>query len=276
MAGKDYYEILGLRSDATDAEIKAAYRRLALKYHPDRNLGDKLAEKRCKEISEAYGVLMDRKKRAQYNFGYRGSGDYRFQYTQGDIFQDMFRDPNTSEVFRELSREFERFGFRFDRDFINHVFFGGEGFLFGGIFFGGPIYGRKTYRIYPSSNRVFEQTWGKSVSGRRRPQIRKDEGMLAKIGKGISRYLLGTGSREESGQMKGPDIQYSIYISQEEAAKGTRIKVAYPRGRKQERLSVRIPPGVKSGTKLRLASKGLEGGNGALPGDLYLRITVSK
>ena len=163
MAGKDYYEILGLRSDATDAEIKAAYRRLALKYHPDRNPGDKLTEERFKEISEAYGVLMDRKKRAQYNFGYRGSGDYRFHYTQGDIFQDMFRDPNTSEVFRELSREFERSGFRFDRDFINHVFFGGEGFLFGGIFFGGPIYGRKTYRIYPSSNRVFEQTWRKSV-----------------------------------------------------------------------------------------------------------------
>jgi len=64
MAGKDYYEILGLRSDATDAEIKAAYRRLALKYHPDRNLGDNLTEERFKEISEAYGVLMDRKKRA--------------------------------------------------------------------------------------------------------------------------------------------------------------------------------------------------------------------
>jgi len=57
MAGKDYYEILGLRSDATDAEIKAAYRRLALKYHPDRNLGDKLAEERFKG-SLPFGTLL--------------------------------------------------------------------------------------------------------------------------------------------------------------------------------------------------------------------------
>jgi DnaJ-class molecular chaperone len=276
MTVRDYYEILGLRGDATEAEIKTAYRKLALKYHPDRNPGDKLAEERFKAISEAYGVLMDREKKAQYDLGYRGYGRYGFHYTQRDIFQDMFTDPNTSEIFRELSREFERYGLRFDQNFVNHVFFGGRGFLFGGIFFGGPISGRKAYRIYPSPNRAFGQTMRESVWGKRGPQIRKDEGIVAKIGRKISLYLLGTASRGESGQRKGRDIRYSIYISQEEAAKGTKITVAYPRKGKPERLSVRIPPGVKSGTKLRLANKGLEGGNGALPGDLYLRITVSK
>ena len=270
MAGKDYYEILGLRGDATQTHIKSAYRKLALKYHPDRNPNDRLAEERFKEISEAYGVLMDRGKRAQYDLGRRGYGDHRFDYTQRDIFQDMFKDPNSSEVFRELSREFERFGFRFDRNFVNHVFFGGRGFLFGGIFFGGPIVGRKGFGIHPSPNDVFRQTVRESASAEKRPQIRKDKGIFAKIGRGINRYLLGT-----AGQTGGSDIYYTIHISPEEAAKGTRIKVSYARGKRREKLSVRIPPGVQSGTKLRLANKGLEGGNGVSPGDLYLRVTVS-
>ncbi|MCK5553949.1 MAG: DnaJ domain-containing protein [Deltaproteobacteria bacterium] len=90
MAENDYYEILGLRRDATRAQIKSAYRKLAFKYHPDRNPNDRLAEARFKEISEAYGVLMDKGKRPQYDLGRRGYGDYRFHYTQSDIFQDMF------------------------------------------------------------------------------------------------------------------------------------------------------------------------------------------
>ncbi len=276
MGGKDYYEILGLRRGAPEAEIKKVYRKLVLKYHPDRNPGDKSAEERFKEVSEAYAVLMDKEKRAQYDLGQRGDAGYRFHYTQRDIFQDMFRDPNASKVFRELSKEFERSGFRFDQDFINHVFFGGRGFVFGGFFFGSPILGRKAFRTDSSPNRFFEHTMMESVSGRRKPQIHQDEGILAKIGHRLSQYLLGTTSREDSGHRKGGDIQYTICISQEESVNGMRIKVAYSRGMKQERLSVKIPPGVKPGTKLRLANKGLEGGNGTLPGDLYLRIEVSK
>ena len=75
--------------------------------------------------------------------------------------------------------------------------------------------------------------------------------------------------------MAGKDY-YEILGLRSDAAKGTRVKVAYPRGRKQERLSVRIPPGGKPGTKLRVANKGLEGGNGAWRGDLSLRIEVSQ
>jgi DnaJ-class molecular chaperone len=276
VGGTDYYEILGLKRDASEPEIKRAYRRLALKYHPDRNPCDKSAEERFKGISEAYAVLMDKEKRAQYDLGQREYSDYRFRYTQRDIFQDMFRDPNASQVFRELSREFERYGFRFDRDFINHMFFGGRGFVFGGIFFGAPIFGPRGHGIYSSPNRSFEQTEGEAVSGTKSAKIRGDEGILAKIGQRISRYLLGTPSSKESTQRKGSDILYTIYISQEEATTGTRVTVAYPRGERKEKLSVRIPPGVKPGTKLRLANKGLGGGIGVLSGDLYLLIKVSK
>jgi len=65
MAKKDYYEILGVSRDATEEEIKKAYRKLALKYHPDRNPGDKEAEEKFKEVTEAYEVLKDKEKRAR-------------------------------------------------------------------------------------------------------------------------------------------------------------------------------------------------------------------
>ncbi|MBI5025717.1 MAG: molecular chaperone DnaJ [Nitrospirae bacterium] len=103
-AAKDYYEILGVGRDATDAEIKKAFRRLARKYHPDLNPGDKAAEQKFKEISEAYEILSDPKKRADYDrFGkavFEGPGfegfrpsDFGFDFGFGgveDIFSDLF------------------------------------------------------------------------------------------------------------------------------------------------------------------------------------------
>jgi len=96
---KDYYAILGVDRNATTEDIKKAYRKLALKYHPDRNPGDKLAEEKFKEITEAYAILSDETKRAQYDrFGYVSDSDFDFNRASfeeifsfvGDIFGDIF------------------------------------------------------------------------------------------------------------------------------------------------------------------------------------------
>ncbi|MDP7671433.1 MAG: DnaJ domain-containing protein, partial [Vicinamibacterales bacterium] len=75
MSKRDYYEVLGVARDASDQDVKSAYRKLALKYHPDRNPGDAAAEEHFKEAAEAYSVLADREKRAAYDrFGHAGLG----------------------------------------------------------------------------------------------------------------------------------------------------------------------------------------------------------
>src|SRR5688572_29202109 len=100
MAERDYYEVLGVKSGATPDEIKKAYRRLALKYHPDKNPGDKAAEDRFKEASNAYEVLSDPEKRSAYDqrgrMGVEDLGFHGFRNTEdiyanfGDIFADLF------------------------------------------------------------------------------------------------------------------------------------------------------------------------------------------
>ena len=113
MNKKDYYHILGIERGATEEEIKKAYRKLALLYHPDRNQGDKEAEKKFKEISEAYAVLSDRKKRTAYDrFGYS-----RFQqkYQPEDIFSGI----NFGDLFQEF--------FRFDDESWSSFFCKGRG-----------------------------------------------------------------------------------------------------------------------------------------------------
>ncbi len=206
MATRDYYDILGVSKKAGDEEIKRAYRKLAMKYHPDRNPNKKEAEERFKEINEAYAVLSDKEKRKQYDtFGAEG---FRQRFTQEDIFRGFDFDEILSGLFGGRGKREFRFG-------------GRGGFDFGDFF-------------------------------------------------------TGQGGFQDMGRMpqKGQDILYELSISLEEAAAGGERRISYRKNGKIEEVSVRIPKGIATGKKLRLAGKGMVGKNGGPSGDLYLHISV--
>ncbi len=96
MAKKDYYDILGVQKTASEDDIKKAYRKLALKYHPDRNPGNKQAEEQFKEINEAYAVLSDKDKRKEYDT--YGMSGFQQKYTQEDIYRNF----NIGDLFKDL------------------------------------------------------------------------------------------------------------------------------------------------------------------------------
>jgi len=206
MATRDYYDILGMSKNASDEEIKRAYRKLAMKYHPDRNPNKKEAEERFKEINEAYAVLSDKEKRRQYDT--IGAEGFRQRFTQEDIFR----------------------GFDFDE--ILSGLFGGRG--------------RREFR-----------------SGGRG-------------GFDFGDFFAGQGGYQDLGRMpqRGEDILYELSISLEEAAMGGEKKISYRKDGKIQEVSVRIPKGINTGKKLRLAGKGMQGKKGGPPGDLYLQISV--
>ncbi len=268
---RDYYQLLGISAEATPEEIKRVYRRLALEYHPDRNPGDRRAEERFKEISEAYGVLIDPKKRRQYDTlrqaGFR-PGDAGFRYRQEDIFRDVFSNPSTSAIFDELRREFQRMGFRFDDRFFQQTFFGGRGFVFGGVFVMGP-------------GDVFSRTFGrKPVERQRREPVERQApdrpalpgGVLKAAGRKVKNFLSGLW-RGDWITTQGPDLYAELSVTAEEARQGIKKPVAVRRNGEREELLVTIPPGVGTGTRLRLKEKGTTGPHGTL-GDLYLTIRV--
>jgi len=136
---KDYYGILGLHPEATEEEIRKAYRRLALQWHPDRNAGNPQAEERFKEISEAYAVLIDPSRRREYDRARRAGTPYEFRHSQEDLFRDLFADPRASAIFEELAREFERIGMRVDRHYFHQTLFGGRTVVTGGVFVVTPL-----------------------------------------------------------------------------------------------------------------------------------------
>ena len=124
-AKRDYYAVLGVKKGAPDGEIKKAYRKLAMQYHPDRNQGDKGAEEKFKEVSEAYAVLSDKRKRQEYDtVGYSG---FHKRYTQEDIFKgfdigDLFKDygGGSEDIFSTLFSGGKRTSNRVNfKDFFN-------------------------------------------------------------------------------------------------------------------------------------------------------------
>jgi curved DNA-binding protein len=199
LAQQDYYEILGLKKGASADEIKKAYRKLAVKYHPDKNPGDKKAEDRFKEINEAYAVLSDPQKKSQYD--QFGSTGFHQRYSQEDIFRGF----NAGDIFRE-------FGLGSD-DVFSRIF-GGAG---GGGFRQGGRYGMRS---------------------------------------------------------KGADFQMELAISFMEAFAGAEKRVSFTHGGQSEEVAVKIPAGIDSGARLRLAGKGGPGSGGGPAGDMYLDIVV--
>ncbi|MFQ5896077.1 MAG: DnaJ domain-containing protein [Nitrospinota bacterium] len=252
---KDYYEVLGLPEGASQEEVKRAYRRLALLHHPDRNPGDPEAAERFKGISEASGVLLDPQRRARYDAMRRaarwGEPADATPFDPAEVLQDLFRSPFFGELFREFGRE----GLRADRRYFRQLFFGGPGLFVGGFFFGwfGPL---------PRAG------WG-GVEERGKPPLEaRPRGSLRRW----ARRLLPAGD-QKSPQPREQDVEYVLPIGPEEARRGAvHAMLLLPEGHR-ERVSVHVPPGVRSGTRLRLRGKGRRGPGGG-SGDLYLRIRV--
>jgi len=277
---KNYYEALGVSREASAEEIKKAYRQLALKFHPDRNPGDRQAEERFKEISEAYGVLIDPEKKRQYDLLSRtpfGSGERPdFSYTQEEIFRDIFNNPRASDVFSDLGREFSRMGFRFDQRFFDHLFFGGRGFVFivGGS---GSFQDRSSGQPqYPARNpaEIFSPLLeniivphGTTLKGRAASWLfRKGIGFFL-------RRLFAGAPQPTLAEAEDLDLNYDFPLSRDAVSSATTLEFSYQRNGSLERLQVKIPAGVKDGTKLRLRGMGKSQGEKA--GDLYLKIHLT-
>ncbi len=216
----DYYKMLGVDKGAGVDEIKKAYRKLALKYHPDRNPSDKKrAEEKFKEISEAYAVLSDPEKRKQYDEF--GTDTFRQKFTQEDIFRDF----DINDILR---------GFGFGN-------LGGEFTWQGGRAGGGR---RRAYTTQRKTD-PYGDLFGQQAYGQREAPAPTDQ-----------------------------DIEYNLSITMEESVLGAEKKLSLKKGDMIEEVSVKIPAGISSGKKLRLAGKGLHGPYGGPAGDLYLNIQV--
>jgi curved DNA-binding protein len=182
---KDYYRILGVPRNASDAEIKKAYRKLAMQYHPDRNPGkEKWANEKFKEINEAYGVLGDPQKRRQYDqFG-----------TVGNI-GDIFGSPFTQATFEEMMRDFGGAGLRFDfLDDIFGDFLKGRGSSFSFRSFRGRP-GRVRFEAGPGQAINLEEIFGQA---RRPPEVHYELAISQKeASQGVRKILKRKGKRLE-------------------------------------------------------------------------------
>ncbi len=158
---KDYYKVLGVSESATAEEIKKTYRKLAFRYHPDKNPG---SEEMMKEINEAYAVLSDQKKREAYDsYRQRYGPSARDRFRQSYAEQDIFRDSDIYQIFEELSRAF---GFSRPEDiFSRSNFYGNQYQTF--EFKGPGFFGKGTFFFRPMPTGHQEQTQGFSIKQRK-------------------------------------------------------------------------------------------------------------
>jgi curved DNA-binding protein len=274
---QDYYKLLGVEKGASQGEIKKAYRKLAMKYHPDHTKGDKAAEEKFKKISEAYAVLSDKEKRKEYDtFGAEG---FRQRFSQEDIFRGF----DFGDVFRE-------FGFGGGRGGMRFNFGGGSSF---------GSHARQQQARMKGSDLVYELplTLKEVANGTSKTVSLQHQGysekVTVKIPKGLisgkKLRLAGKGSPSPLGGPPGDLFirakvlndplyraeKYDLHMNQElklsEAVLGTHISVPTLDGKQ---LSLKIPPGTKPGTKMRMSGHGLPHMKGNKKGDLYVKIQV--
>jgi len=253
---KDYYEVLGISRDVSEDEIKKAYRRLARKHHPDVNPDDQEAESRFKELSEAYAVLGDKEKRAEYDqFGHAGAGGSGFDFSHFDM--GGFR-----------SGGFDFGGFTYEDLF---------GDLLGRSRHQGPERGDSlSYSLQVSFEDAYKgvevpMTYGHMAA------CDRCHGDGSEPGSAPSSCPRCGGTGQEK-VAQGP-IQFAHACAQ---CRGTGKVISNPcsscRGRgsveKQERINVKIPAGVDTGSRVRVAGKGNAGSNGGPPGDLFITVQV--
>lgn len=250
MAKRDYYQVLEVSRTATEVEIKKAYRRLAMKYHPDRNPGDPSAEEQFKEAKEAYEVLTDDQKRGVYDQygheglqgrgGFGGGGADAFADIFGDVFGDIFgagRRGGRSQVFRGADLRYE-----LELELEQAVFGHNASVEFATLAECEPCKGSGAA---PGSKPATCDSCG-GVG-----QVRMQQGFFS--------------VQQTCPRCKG---RGQIVTQPCDSCLGQ------GRVRRKKTLSVKIPPGVDTGDRIRLTGEGEGGRNGGPPGDLYVEVRV--
>ena len=246
---KDYYQALGVSENATPEQIKDAFRKLAFKYHPDKNIGnEKDSESKFKEINEAYAVLGDPDKRRQYDLSGKGVLGSNFgDYNQSDIFRDSF---GNQAVYTDIASMFRQAGLRFDDDFLNNTFFNGQRVVF------------HTYYHNSSNNQQNANTPAKTTTA----------AFGTGLGGKVARFMIKRVFGVDLTPQKNLDTQAEIRLKTNEAATGVEKEVKVRQGKEKKRLLVKIPAGITSGTRIRL--KGMGKQEKGLSGDLYVTVRV--
>ncbi len=254
----DCYEVLGVTRSATEDELKKAYRKLALKYHPDRNQGDKAAEEKFKEVSEAYEILSDADKRAAYDrFGHAAFGPGSRGFGGGGGLHDPF------DIFKQV--------------------FGGMGGVFGDFFSAGSSDGTQAGSDLRYDMQItFEQAaFGceKEISIRREEECETCQGSGASPGTSMIRCTQ-CGGRGQTTTQRG-----FFMVSQTcSRCRGTGHVIEKPcktcggNGliEKTAKINIRVPGGVENGMRLRSSGNGDSGVRGGSAGDLYVVIHVQE
>lgn len=250
----DYYEVLGVSRDAGDQELKSAYRKLAMKHHPDRNPGNHAAEEKFKQASEAYQVLCDPEKRAAYDrYGHAGvgaaggggfGGPFAGGVDIGDIFGDLFGEMFNTGPSSRGSRQQRGDDLRFDLaiDFEDAIF-GAEK----------EVKIRRLETCSTCNGRGSASGRGPTACSQcnGRGQIRYQQGFFS-----VARTCSACGG---TGSIIGDPCN---------TCRGeTRVS-------KELKLNVKVPPGVEDGTRIRYAGEGDAGRSGGAKGDLYVVLSI--